>query len=100
MTDLELEALLADLGSDRVERMQSLADKDKIRQAACAFANDLPNHQAPGVLFAGATDDGSCAGLPIAGELLLSSAHMRSDGNIRLWSITSILRRHRGCITC
>jgi predicted HTH transcriptional regulator len=46
MTDLELEALRTDIESDRVERKQSLSDKDKIRQAMCAFANDLPNHQA------------------------------------------------------
>jgi ATP-dependent DNA helicase RecG len=99
MTDLELEALLADLESDRVERKQSLSDKDKIRQAICAFANDLPNHQAPGVLFVGARDDGSCAGLPITDELLLSLAHMRSDGNIvPIPSITVQKKTVNGCV--
>jgi ATP-dependent DNA helicase RecG len=82
MSDEELERMLGDLESGRSERKQSLADPDKIRQAICAFANDLPNHNAPGVLFIGARDDGSCAGLPITDELLLKLAGMRQDGNI------------------
>ena len=82
MTDQELEALLGDLESDRVERKASLSDTDKIRQAICTFANDLPNHQSPGVLFIGVNDDGSCAGLPITDERLRTLADMRSDGNI------------------
>lgn len=53
MDDAELEKLLKDLESDRVERKASPSDRDKIRQAICAFANDLPNHQKPGVLFMG-----------------------------------------------
>ena len=82
MTDAELERLLADVESDRSERKQSLADGDKIREAICAFANDLPNHAAPGVLYIGAKDDGSCAGLAVTDALLLTLAGMRSDGNI------------------
>ena len=54
--------MLRDLESDRVERKASLADRDKIRQAICAFANDLPGHDAPGYLFIGATDDGKPSG--------------------------------------
>ena len=71
MTDADLERLLADVESDRPERKQSLADGDRIRDAICAFANDLPNHAAPGVLYIGAKDDGSCAGLA-AGEVIVS----------------------------
>jgi ATP-dependent DNA helicase RecG len=82
MTDAELERLLADVESDRSERAQSLADRDKIREAICAFANDLPNHAAPGVLYIGAKDDGSCAGLAVTDDVLLTLADMRSDGNI------------------
>jgi ATP-dependent DNA helicase RecG len=82
MTDAELERLLADVESDRSERKQSLADGDRIREAICAFANDLPNHAAPGVLYIGAKDDGSCAGLAVTDALLLTLAGMRSDGNI------------------
>ena len=82
MTDAELERVLADVESDRSERKQSLAERDKIREAICAFANDLPNHAAPGVLYIGAKDDGSCAGLAVTDELLRTLADMRSDGNI------------------
>ena len=82
MTDAELERLLDDLESDRVERKQSLSDSDRVREAICAFANDMPNHQLPGLVFIGAKDDGSCAGLKLTDELLLKLSDMRSDGNI------------------
>jgi len=47
----ELERLVTDLESDQVERKQSLADRDRIRQAICAFGNDLPEHRSPGYVF-------------------------------------------------
>jgi ATP-dependent DNA helicase RecG len=98
MTDAELEHLLADVESDRSERKQSLADRDKIREAICAFANDLPNHAAPGVLYVGAKDDGSCAGLMVTDELLRTLADMRSDGNIvPIPSITVQKKVLKGC---
>lgn len=82
LNDPELEILLHDLESDRAERKESLADPGRIRQAICAFANDLPNHQTPGVVFVGVQDDGSCANLPITDQLLRTLSDMRSDGNI------------------
>ena len=82
MTDTELSALLRDLESDRCERKESASDGDKIRQAICAFANDLPNHNAPGVVFVGVRDDGTLAGLPMTDQLLLTLSNMKSDGNI------------------
>ncbi|MEW6498272.1 MAG: ATP-binding protein [Cyanobacteriota bacterium] len=82
MTDEELESLLNDLESDRVERKASIADRNVIRQAICAFANDLPNHQQPGVLLIGVNNDGTCANLPITDQLLLTLSDIRSDGNI------------------
>ena len=82
MTDDELTGLLLDIESDRTERKESLSDTGKIRQAICAFANDMPNHNEPGVLFIGARDDGSCANLRITDELLRTLADMHSDGNI------------------
>lgn len=82
MENIELEKLLKDIESDRVERKESASDFVKIRQAICAFANDMPNHNQPGVVFIGAKDDGSCAGLNITDELLRTLAGMRSDGNI------------------
>lgn len=80
--DSGLARLLANLESDRVERKQSMADPGRIRQAICAFANDLPGHGAPGVIFVGVRDDASCAHLPITDALLRTLADMRSDGNI------------------
>jgi len=82
MNDNELEILLRDLESDTVERKTSLADRDKICQVICAFANDLPDNRKPGVVFIGANDDGSCARLEITEQLLITLANMRSDGNI------------------
>ncbi len=82
MQDCELEQLLKDLESDLVERKSSLADNDKIRQAICAFANDLPGHNKPGVIFVGAADDGAPSGIAVTDELLRSLADMARDGNI------------------
>ena len=58
MTDQELEALLDDMESDRIERTGAFSDGDKLRQAICAFANDLPGHGKPGVLCVGVDDNG------------------------------------------
>src|SRR2546429_8468778 len=85
MTDQELELLLNQTESDRVERKESLAGQapDTIRQAICAFANDLPDHKKPGVVFVGAKDDGSSARRAITAQLLLTLADLTTDGNIR-----------------
>jgi ATP-dependent DNA helicase RecG len=95
MTDQELEVLLKDIESDLVERKQSLGGdaRDTIRQAICAFANDLPDHRKPGVVFVGARDDGSCAGLPITEELLVTLASMKTDGNVLPIPSMSVERR-------
>ncbi|NOT59011.1 MAG: transcriptional regulator [Acidobacteria bacterium] len=82
MTNQELEQLLQDMESDRVERKASISDPDKICQAICAFANDLPNYQLPGVIFVGIHDNGNCTGLTITDKLLLTLADMRANGNI------------------
>ncbi|KHD10360.1 transcriptional regulator [Candidatus Thiomargarita nelsonii] len=83
-SDNDLETLLDELESDLVERKQSFKGDTpkKARQAVCAFANDLPNHNQPGVLFIGANDDGSPSQVPITDELLCSLADMKTDGNI------------------
>ena len=83
-TDLQLEQMLADLESDLVERKESLQGDapTKIRQAVCAFANDLPDHRRPGVVFVGADDDGNPTGIPVTDRLLLQLADVKTDGNI------------------
>jgi ATP-dependent DNA helicase RecG len=93
MDDQELAILLEDLESDRIERKASTSDGKKIRQAICAFANDLANHQKPGVLFVGVNDDGSCANLVIDDALLLNLAGIRSEGKILPFPVLQVNKR-------
>ncbi len=83
LTDAELEGLMVDLESELVERKESLSSPDRIREAICAYANDLSGHQRPGVIFVGVRNDGTCANLPITDDLLLRLAQMRDDGAIQ-----------------
>jgi len=93
MTDAELEDLLTDLESDRTERKSSIANKGSILQAICAFANDMPNHGKPGVLFVGVDDRGVCAKLRVTDDLLLTLADIRSNGNILPFPSMSVQKR-------
>ena len=70
MTIDEIQALLNDLESDRVERTISTTNTDKFGQAICAFANDLPDHRMPGYLFLGVADDGEVKGVNVTDDLL------------------------------
>lgn len=83
-TDAELEIMMSDLESDRIERKEAFSGDThtKVREAICAFANDLPDNRQAGVLFIGARDDGSPSGLAITDSLLLSLADTKEDGNI------------------
>ena len=78
----KLKKLLTDLESDRVERKSSLSQKDKIKRTICAFANDLPGNNLPGIIFIGAKDDGTCANIKITDDMIREIANIRSDGNI------------------
>ncbi len=84
LTDEQLITLLDDLESDRAERKQAWKGDapEKVRQAVCAFANDLPNHGQPGVLFIGAKDDGNPTGgdFAVTDQLLQTLADIKSDG--------------------
>ncbi len=93
LTVSELESLLGDLESDRVERKESVSDNNRIKQAICVFANDLPDHQQPEVVFIGVRDNGTCANLPITDQLLLTLANMRSDGNIQPFPIMTVQKK-------
>ena len=84
-TDAQLEAMLADLESDRVERKQSFQGDapQKVREAVCAFANDLAGHGEPGVVLIGVHDKGTpMPGFVVTDELLRSLADIKTDGNI------------------
>lgn len=96
LMDDELLTLADDLESDRAERKERLAGDapDKIREAICAFANDLPGHGQPGVIFVGLRDDGSPIGLDVSDDLLLKLGAMRSDGNILPIPTMAVEKRH------
>lgn len=83
LTDAQLNKLLTDSESDRIERTLSTKDMDKFAQAICAFSNDMPGHKTPGYLFIGVNDKGEVIGLQVTDKLLLDLAAIRSDGNIQ-----------------
>ncbi len=84
LSDQELEALLDDLESDRTERKEAWAGSasEKVREAVCAFANDLPGHGLPGIVFIGAKDNGQPAGITVEDRLLQTLADIKTDGKI------------------
>lgn len=84
-SDAQLEAMMADLESDRAERKQSFQGDapQKVREAVCAFANDLAGHGEPGVVLIGVHDKGTpMPGFVVTDELLRSLADIKTDGNI------------------
>jgi len=83
-SDAELEALLTQPESDRAERKERWAGDTPttVREAICAFANDLPGHRTPGVVFIGVRDDGTPAELPIDDQLLTSLSDIKTDGQM------------------
>jgi ATP-dependent DNA helicase RecG len=96
LTDEELEALFDAHESDRVERKSAWAGSvpSDAPKAICAFANDLANHRAPGVIFLGVTDDGRPAeGFVVDDRLLLTLANLKTDGRILPPPTMSVERR-------
>lgn len=93
ISDADLAALAADVERDCVERKAALTDKDKVGQAICAFANDLPGRGRTGVLLIGVRDDGCPSGLPITDALLQELADYRDQGRILPLPVMSVERR-------
>jgi ATP-dependent DNA helicase RecG len=95
LSDDVLLGLLNDAESDRAERKAAWKGDvaSKARQAVCAFANDLPGHNAPGVLFIGAQDSGEPSHLEIGEGLLLALSDMRTDGNIVPLPVLTVEKR-------
>lgn len=95
-TDAELELLLFDLESERVERKRDFSStaSKRGREAVCAFANDVSNTNKPGILFIGVDDDGTPTGYTITDELLRSLADMKTDGNILPPPVLSVEKRN------
>lgn len=82
-TPEELQNLLSDIESDRVERTVSINKTDKFGEAICAFSNDFPSHHKAGYLLVGVRDNGVACGLQVTDQLLQNLAALRSDGNIQ-----------------
>ena len=72
LDDARLEKLLRDGESFCVEFKESLSRSalEDVREAVCAFANDLPDSDAPGVVFIGVRDDRTPIGIKITDEML------------------------------
>lgn len=93
LSDEELARLLRDLESHRVERKESDKDRDKLCEAICAFANDMPGEGLPGHLLIGARDDGSLAGLRVTDDMLTALADLRSNGNVLPFPAMTVEKR-------
>lgn len=83
-TDEELLRIIETGESDAVEFKESLSGtaRERIREAICAFANDLSDHRKPGLVLVGVKDDTTIGTTPITDELLRRLADMKTDGNI------------------
>ncbi|MBI1779587.1 MAG: putative DNA binding domain-containing protein [Proteobacteria bacterium] len=98
LSDGELETLLHGGESDRNERKRNAADLDKIREAVCAFSNDLPDRRQPGVVFVGVEDDGTCSNLTIDDDLLRLLGNVRDDGALTPFPVMEVRQATiRGC---
>jgi len=99
LTNDEIAALFHEMETDRAERKRNFQGAaDRIRQAICAYANDLPNHRLPGLVFIGQEDNGDCSGINIDDELLQTLGGLRSDGRILPFPVMSVTRREiDGC---
>lgn len=82
ISDEQLAEIAVDLETDRVERKSSVSDRDRVAQAICAYANDLPGHGQPGYVLVGVTDKGAPSGLGITDKLLLDLSAIRDNGRI------------------
>lgn len=67
----KLRELMGQLEADWIERTRSASKTDKLAEAICAFANDLPNHGRPGYVLIGVDDKtGAAVGASIGDEVL------------------------------
>lgn len=97
LSDEEIEGLVVSGEGDRVECKESLADRDKICEAICAFANDLPRHGLPGIVVVGIDNRGKPIGMDVTDRLLQGLASFRDNGHILPFPSMSVeKRRFRG----
>jgi ATP-dependent DNA helicase RecG len=83
MDAAEIRALIRDMETDRVERKASYSETDSVKQAVCAYANDLPGHRLPGIVVIGVDDkSGEPVGLTVDDKLLVALGSIRDNGQI------------------
>ena len=94
LNDEQLRQLLHGGESDRVEFTESVQNRDKIGQAICAFANDLPGHRCPGVFIVGVDDRGKPSNnFVVTDEMLRNLGGIRSDGKIQPFPSMKVEKR-------
>ena len=83
-TDEALLQIIETGESDTVEFKESLSGgaPERIREAICAFANDLPDHRKSGLVLVGVKDNTTIGTVAITDGLLRRLADMKTDGNI------------------
>ncbi|MEZ4777716.1 MAG: putative DNA binding domain-containing protein [Bacteroidia bacterium] len=81
MTEEQLQKLIIDLESDRIQRTISFRE-DKLGPAVCAMSNDFANHRQPGYILLGVNDDGTLGGLSIGDEELQKIGNIKANGNV------------------
>ena len=77
LTQEEAGKLVAAPESERLERKRAFSNAESIREAICAFANDMPRSFESGFVLIGVEDDGQLARLPITDDLLLRLSALR-----------------------
>jgi ATP-dependent DNA helicase RecG len=82
ITKDQLDKMLPKIEAENIEKTISTTDYNKFGEAICAFANDLPKHNAPGYLLIGVRDDGSRSGLKVDDPFLQLLMDFRTDGRI------------------
>jgi ATP-dependent DNA helicase RecG len=98
LSEQEIAALAVDLESSRVERKESFkSSKDRIQEAICAFANDLPGHGAPGYVLIGVDDKaGEPTGLAVTDELLTTITSILPARKARVFPARKEFANHQG----
>ena len=82
LTNEKLLRLMTDLESETVERTRAFDKADKMGQAICAFANDLPGRGVPGYLLLGVEDNGQLSHRRVSDEQMTALGGLKTEGNL------------------
>ncbi len=83
LTADDIRRLAGQLENERVERKRSCSNARKVRNIACAFANDITNTGEPGYLLFGVEDDGEICGMADLDQRMQDiSGLIRDNGHV------------------